>query len=520
MLTFLFYIGVIVISYILQKSFGYAYTSITFYSDTMLYFLFTGLFSLIPKKFHGAIYLLSSIVVSFVAFMFYNAYLETGQLLSITFVTQLTSHAFCHIKAYLFFLLIPYTYLLVRNFKVMGWPSFVIAIIALNLLYPNVKDIDLGRMQKQWNREYVVEKYGYGMYHLSDLVFNTSKLIPNYEDVEVPVKEHEDNEYTGILEGTNLIVIHAESMEQFVIGMTINGQEVTPFLNQLVEKSIYFDNFYSQVSLGTSSDSEITFNTGLLPSQEGCTSINYFANIQNALPSLFANEGYTTCSFHANNGNFWNRKFFHQYLGYQTFYSMEDFDIDESIGLGLSDYSFYTQVLDILENIDGNFMTTVISLTNHTPFRGLETTTTLNLEDANGTARYKRYLTTVHYADSALQYFFEQLEQRGLLENTTVVIYGDHGASLGTEEQNQKVPFIIYSPRLTPQKISKLGGMYDALPTLANMYNLTTDYTSGTDLMSDSEGFVLFVDGNYLGSTTEDIDELLKINEYIVRTRK
>ncbi len=500
MLTLVLYAFYILISFAVSKACGLDYSQTSLFMDTFFYFTFAFIISFLPKKFVGIGYTIYAFFIAFSSFLFYCNYLENGQIFSITIINDLEASFLQHFEAYLVFLIVPLIFILSRHLTYIGKKTIVVAVVSINMLYPSITAIDIGRLEKQWNKEYVVNKYGFTLYHFADLIFNIPRNLSSYDEVEVPEEETETNEYTGLLEGQNLIVIHAESLEQFVIGMEVDGQEITPFLNQLIEKSVYCSNFYSQVSLGTSSDSEITFNTGLLPSQNGCTSINYYTTIDNALPTLLSREGYYTASFHANNGNCWNRKLFHKYLGYQNFYSKEDFEIDEVIGLGLSDISFFRQCLDYIDTFEQPFYTTMITLTNHTPFKGVDGELDLSsLEDKS--ARYKRYLQTVHYADSALEYLFSELESRGYLENTTIIIYGDHGALLGTEEQNQKVPLIIYSSKLEAQEITKVCGMYDCLPTIANLFNIETDYTLGSDIFSDSEGFVLFVDGSYIGYT-------------------
>lgn len=519
-LTLILYFFYITGSFIVSKAGNLDYPITAFYMDTVFYLLFVLLISFFKKEKQKYLYVVLSVILSFVLFIFYSNFRENGQVFSVTIINMLDFHFFLHIEAYLFFLIIPVMLKYYKELDIIENKIGIFLIIFLGCLIPNVTLVDIGRLEKQWNKEYVVGKYGVTLYHIADLAFNIPRNMVEYKDMDIPEKVHVDNEYTGVLEGQNLIVIHAESIENFLINYKIDGQEVTPFLNQLVKKSIYCDNFYSQVSLGTSSDSEITFNTGLLPSAKGCTSINYYANIQNALPELLSNKGYYTASFHGNYGNYWNRELFHKQLGYQDFFSREDFVIDEEIGLGLSDISFFRQAVSRIETFEQPFMTTLITLTNHTPFRGVDAT--LNLDFVDQSNRTKRYYQSVRYADAALEYLFNELESRGLLENSTVVLYGDHGASLDTEEQNQLVPFIIYSKKLEPKTVHKLCGMYDALPTLANMFNIKTDYTTGNDIFSDDGGYVLFRTGDCLGydSTKEDISILLDRNEYVVRTRK
>ena len=116
-----------------------------------------------------------------------------------------------------------------------------------------------------------------------------------------------------------------------LIGLKINGEEVTPNLNKLASKSLYFDNFYSQVSVGTSSDTEFTLATSLMPSNNGTAFGNYFDRTYISMPQLLKEKGYYTFSMHGNNADDWNRRVMHNNLGYEHFYAKSEFDIDESI---------------------------------------------------------------------------------------------------------------------------------------------------------------------------------------------
>ena len=120
-------------------------------------------------------------------------------------------------------------------------------------------------------------------------------------------------------------------MQNLNIGLKFNGEEVTPNLNKLVKDSIYFSNYYSQVSVGTSSDSEFTFNTSLMPTNNGTAFVSYFNREYVTTPLLLREKGYYKFSMHANNGSYWNRNIMHETLGYQRFYSKKDYEIDLSL---------------------------------------------------------------------------------------------------------------------------------------------------------------------------------------------
>ena len=163
-------------------------------------------------------------------------------------------------------------------------------------------------------------------------------------------EDKQTNEYTNIFKGKNVIVIHAESLQSIAINKEFDGVEVTPNLNKLLKEGIYFNNFYSQVGVGTSSDAEFTFATSLMPSSSGTVFINYYDREYDTIQKEFKKQDYNVYSMHGNKGTFWNRDIMHQNMGYDNFFSEESYVIDETIGLGLSDKSFFKQSIQKQEN--------------------------------------------------------------------------------------------------------------------------------------------------------------------------
>ena len=149
-----------------------------------------------------------------------------------------------------------------------------------------LSSLDVTRFVKQWNKEYIVMRFGIYVYQANDLVTSIQPKINSMFGYDKAKKEFDDyykersdvpqtNEYTNIFEGKNVIVIHGESMMTNAIGLKFNDIEVTPTLNKLSREGMYFSNFYSQVSVGTSSDTELTYNTSLMPTKSGTAFVSY-----------------------------------------------------------------------------------------------------------------------------------------------------------------------------------------------------------------------------------------------------
>ena len=451
-----------------------------------------------------------------------------------------------------------------KNGRITCLKIIVVGLISLGFFMSTVTPTDVSRLYKQWNREYVVMKFGIYTYQGNDLIASLKPQISplfGYDKAAKEVREYyeeypsekKENKYTNKYKGKNIIVIHAESIQNYLLDTEINGVPIAPNMKKLASEGLYFSNFYAQESVGTSSDSEFTFSTSLLPASSGTVFVSYWNREYTSIQKLLNKEGYYTFSMHANKGNFWNREVMHEHLGYKKFYNYTDaYEINDEdvIGLGLNDKSFFKQSVERMKKLNEKYdkwYGLTIMLTNHTPFTGLIGKSDLDLTyhytktNPDGTQQevindylknrtLGNYFQTAHYADEAIGEFIKELDAAGLLEDTIVVIYGDHDAKIKRSEYdyyynynpetdskyengnqnyneftkyeyeiNRKVPFIIWTKNNQEKKeIKEVMGMYDVLPTLGNMIGIHSDYALGHDLFSVDENFVVFPNGNWI----------------------
>lgn len=408
----------------------------------------------------------------------------------------------------------------VTNFKRSLLVTFSLFVIILLTCNSN----DIYRLTHDWNKSYVVRNFGIYSYQVNDIFTVTKKFIcPNCgkEEAQVIVDEYfrnkgtEENEYTNIFKDKNILFIHAESVQQMFLNSEINNQVITPNLNKLASEGLYFSNYYSQESVGTSSDTEFTITNSILPVGTGTVFINYDYNNYQSMIKSFEEIGYYTFSMHGNICEYWNRSQMYQAIGYDKFYCYNDYNLDDQIGIGLSDKSFFSQSADIISDIHNNydkFYGTLIMLTNHTPFYN-DGKVEFDVGNMEGT-KIGNYLKLLHYADEAIGEFITKLDDLGVLEDTVIVIYGDHDAKftikqyeeyLGKDidfyeyEQLTKVPLIIWTKDKQVQgEITKIMGAYDVMPTLANMFDFEYEYALGHDIFSIDENIVVFPNGNWV----------------------
>lgn len=319
--------------------------------------------------------------------------------------------------------------------------------------------------------------------------------------------------YEGIGKDKNLILIQAEALQNFVINAEYNGQVITPNLNALINKdTIYYDRYYTTIGKGNTADAEFTTLNSLYPVIDRESYTLYQDNTFNGLPWLLRDNGYIANVIHGYKGEFWNREAAYPAQGFEEFYSMEDLDTSDIIGLGVSDKSMFTQAISIMEQQKQPFFNFIITLTSHHPFNLDEDRVSLTLKEEDVGTKFGSYLQSMRYLDEALGEFINELKQAGLYDNTILALYGDHhGLNLNMDDNADKmegflgrtydydemlrVPMLIHIPESGVTKtISTTGGQIDFLPTILNIMGIEINqpYVLGQDLSNASDGFVAF----------------------------
>lgn len=290
------------------------------------------------------------------------------------------------------------------------------------------------------------------------------------------------------LEFENILVIQVESLDQKLIGLEHNGLEVTPFLNDLKDKSLYFENFYAQHVNG-SFDAEFSFLTSIYPINK-----NYGFKVNDlsrfsSLVQLLKEQGYHTLAMHGNDKEFFYRHKAYPELGFDRFYSKQDFDFDKTVmpvqntNFGINDYDFLLQGVEILQQSKEPFFAFLITVSSHTPFDFCPSGFGLDRFQWVLDPLVRDYFRSISFVDFSLRMFFQELEKRGLDEDTLFIVYSDHhsgveghGYSAQREFEMHKslkppenIPLFIYHPDLDPGVVSKEGTPTDLGPTVLDL---------------------------------------------------
>ena len=307
---------------------------------------------------------------------------------------------------------------------------------------------------------------------------------------------------------SNIIVIQVESLDEKVLDYEYKGEELTPFLNQLKSESLYFNNFFAQHVNG-SFDGETSFLTSQYALNKHYT---FKKTDMSKIPSLvnFLNKkDYNTLAFHGNERTFFYRDKAYQEIGFDRFFSLKDYDVKERSPLGVNDYEFFSQSLDYLEKEEEPFFSFFITVTSHTPFNYYPEEEYENkFNDINNTF-VKNYFRSIYYTDRSIEMFFRGLEERNLLENTLIVLYGDHHAGIEEREyssggnfvieQNLKepehIPLLIKHPNIIPDVVEKTGSPVNIAPTILDLIGEKKRPRGfvGSSLLQEGEDPVLFL---------------------------
>lgn len=400
-----------------------------------------------------------------------------------------------------------------------------------------------GLLSRQFSREYLVKYLGVNTFTVYDSyqTFQNNQIraeaSPNdLKEVKSYIREHyaEPNDSMfGIAKGKNVVYIHLESFQQFLIDYQLTDENgvnhtVTPFLNSLYhgESTYSFDNFFHQVKAGKTSDAETLMENSLFGLNQGAlfTQLGDKNTFEAAPNILNQKAGYTSAVFHGHSASFWNRDKTYKHLGFDYFFDSSYYDVndDNSFQYGMHDKPFLSQSVQYLEHLQQPFYAKFITVSNHYPYSSFK-----NDEDGFPLATTKDetingYFATANYLDTALKEFFDYMKASGLYDKSIFVLYGDHygisntrnkelASLLGKDSdswtdfdnaQLQRVPFMIHVPGTTNGGINHTyGGQVDALPTLLHLLGIDSKkyLQLGQDLFSaDHKQVVAFRDGDFV----------------------
>lgn len=340
-------------------------------------------------------------------------------------------------------------------------------------------------------RTCIVPIYTIGGYLAYELAQRQHSLSPQQKnEVGAWLDEHRQQQsFASKSDSTsvrkNIVYILCESLESWVVGLKVDGREITPNLTKWVNDSttFYAPNVVSQADTGRSIDGQLLGMTGLLPMRSEVFSFFSSENTYYSLPKAMGAGGGRSYLLTVDKPLTWNQFVVADQFGVDTVLYNSSWNVTETVGAGrlLSDGQFMRQTVDKLASgqlwpAGENALVTMVTYSGHFPFKLPEKLKKIDLSDKYPEL-VSNYMTMVNYTDSALGVLVDYLKTRPDWNETIVVITGDHEglvtfrkdfAGLGFVDMNEHVPFIVLNATV-PGRFNGQMGQVDIYPTVLDM---------------------------------------------------
>lgn len=323
--------------------------------------------------------------------------------------------------------------------------------------------------------------------------------------------ETTNNEYTGIFKDKNLIVFLAESF--YPVGVS---KELTPTLYKLVHDGFEFNNYYTPTYLVSTADSQFALDTSLMPSEAHWSMSTYTDNyFPYSYPNVFKN--YKAYSYHNYDYDYYSRDKYMQNMGYN--YLACNNGLEKLMNCNNFQNSDLEMVQSTISDYinDEKFVVYYTTMSGHANYNKDSAMVKKNydlVKDLPYSDIVKYYIATQIELDRALEYLLNELNKQNKLDETVILLSGDHPPyTLTTDNINEvldenkedtfnyyKSNLIIYNNKVKYTNIEKDCSTLDILPTMLNLFGIEYDarLLMGTDIFSDKNGIVIFSNRSFI----------------------
>ena len=374
---------------------------------------------------------------------------------------------------------------------------------------PNVMDVDLEAVAESTSNKDI-------------------QWLAKYFNSKTPTNK---NQYTGMFKGYNVIFLTLEGFSGYAI-----DPELTPTLYKLANEGFVFKNFYTALHYTSTSGGECQNLLGLYPKDGNPSSMKRTGvlgtNCYFSLAQQLGRLGYTNLGYHGNT-DMYGRYASHTNLGYtwkqyQTGLQLEmNSDGSNYLWPQRDKYVIDASVDDYI-NSDTPFNIYYLTISGHMPYSNNRVANQYRdlVDGLPYSDTTKNYIATVIEVDRALEELLTKLEETGQLDKTLIVASPDHvpyfnvdtleelsGEKFGSSEDLENLKessinvdvykntlFIWSASMEEPVYVDKVCCQVDILPTVSNLLGLEYDsrMLSGSDILSDSEGQVIFHSRSWL----------------------
>ena len=271
--------------------------------------------------------------------------------------------------------------------------------------------------------------------------FSTKELSEEQiRSIETEYQNHQErvSKSTEKVKDKNLILIIVESYLSVTSDLLVDGKEVTPFLNSLKRDStIYYNGQVTpNITIGESSDGQFLYMTGILPLRSEVTVTKAKYTELPGLPKVLKQEGIIkeTQMIIPTLPSMWEQERMCEKYGFDHLYSSADYQNGRF--WYLSDRQIFEYALEKNKSCQKPFLSVILTMTMHQPYSEPKDSTFI-VKDHSLTEKYRNYLSTCHYTDQQIKWYFEQLKKTGLYDNSIIVIMADHHAHPSLFDMNK-----------------------------------------------------------------------------------
>ncbi|SEA39092.1 Phosphoglycerol transferase MdoB [Desulfuromusa kysingii] len=279
---------------------------------------------------------------------------------------------------------------------------------------------------------------------------------------------------TGAEKRSNVILITVESLSSDFLGYFGNHKHLTPNLDALIKKSLFFDNFYATGTRTTRGLEAITLSIPPTPGRSIIKRIGRETDLW-SLGNVLDTKGYHSYFLYGGRGYFENMNAFFSGNGYQIVdqSSVADAEIHFSNAWGMADEDLYQQAIKVADHENQQetpFFLHLMTTSNHRPYTYPEG----RIDIPSGKGRDG----AVKYTDYAIGKFIQDAAEKPWFENTIFVIVADHQAGSAGKQalpiERYHIPLWIYAPQqIQPAINNSLASQIDLAPTLLGLLNMS-----------------------------------------------
>lgn len=453
------------------------------------------------------------------------------------------------------------------NYRLFLIVLFLLPVLKFNMQRPikeaRMHTSDVYLYKNLFNNNKFISRFGISNYIIRDLYKIIKPMFINEYSYNEELdkyfqknqKENPTNDYTGLFEGKNLIFIMAESFDEIAI-----DKDITPNIYNFFNESIVFNNHFVPVYPRTTCDSEIIYNTSIIPSlTDGPTCYSFNKNsYKYSLAKIFKDKGYNVNAFHSNSKDFYTRETLYKGFGYNGLVDQKDLNLTNKTKR--YDSIFLDKAKNLIAPKNEKFMSFIITLSGHSPYNSTNLAVEKHYDavkpyfDDETDDRVISYIATQIELDLFLKHLMEYLTKENIIDDTVILLTTDHypytltknvyekHTNITEEYLKNKSPLAIWASGLKPKEINQLSNSFDVLPTLANLFNLKTNYSYyiGNDIFNETRLKVVYykdyswfdgknyiknhelikgdANSNYVEETSKIIDDYYDISIKILRS--